>query len=169
MARPRNRTRSPQTDATDSPATEDGVTNGGTTENASAAVEEPGPVVPQGVVAAELAELEKLRELAAELTELLEKVASREKKLDQLSLVSNAELMVLLTALGPLRSMSKPTLPEPSGIDEYVEDMIDPEFGLRPARRIITKAAEHILHGYPALQFPGLKPHCGPTDDSDGQ
>ncbi|MEM7151483.1 MAG: hypothetical protein AAF799_01525 [Myxococcota bacterium] len=106
--------------------------------------------------------------MAAELTALLEKVATREKQLAELSLESSADLMVLLTALGPLRTMSAPKLPEPSAVDEYIEDMIDPEFGYRPARRMITRAADHILNGYPALQFPGMQPKPA-ADDTDAE
>lgn len=77
--------------------------------------------------------------------------AHRPPRRPELALETLGELLVLLTALQP-RAGTTP--PAPSRIDEYIEDMIDPEFGLRPARRVISEAAELILRGQPALERP---------------
>ena len=55
-------------------------------------------------------------------------------------------LAALMTRLvGPPPYTLKPAPHQPSTIDEYIEDMIDPEFGLRPARKTIERAAQQIL------------------------
>jgi len=82
----------------------------------------------------------------------------------ELPLETLAELLVLLTAL-PQAGGGR--LPAPSRIDEHIEDMIDPEFGLRPARKIITEAAELILRGHPALERPRGRSRRGRLLDSD--
>ncbi|MEX1364848.1 MAG: hypothetical protein AB1Z98_17100 [Nannocystaceae bacterium] len=77
-----------------------------------------------------------------------------------------AELLVLATAVRTLAVADREP-PPPSRIDEYVEDMIDPEFGLRPARKIITEAAEHILRGYEGLALPRQRRRPGQRLDED--
>ncbi len=110
----------------------------------------PTPILDAAVLAREL---EEVRQLSAELAVQIEKVIAQQRELEELSSETNAELLVLLTALRPLRlANTEPPVPRP--IDEYIEDMIDPEFGLRPARRMIVAAAEKILNGDDALRFP---------------
>lgn len=76
-----------------------------------------------------------------------------------------AELLVLLTGFRSLWEL--PEVPSPSRIDEHIEDMIDPEFGLRPARRIMTQAAERMLYGYDALRLPRRRRRPGVLTDLD--
>lgn len=90
--------------------------------------------------------------------------ACRPPRRPELTLETLAELLVLLTALGPRVGA---TPPAPSRIDEYIEDMIDPEFGLRPARKVIGEAAELILRGQPALERPRGRSRRGRLLDTD--
>jgi hypothetical protein len=105
-------------------------------------------------------------ETTAELTCQLERVIEERRQLETLSTETTAELLVLLTALRPLRLPSAEP-PARVPIDEYIEDMIDPEFGLAPARRTIVAAAARILEGYDALRFPQRAPACAPEPDED--
>lgn len=102
-------------------------------------------------------EVAEIRRLSAELAALLDRVVAQEQRLEALELTSASELLVLLTSLRSLRLLDA-VPPGPRPIDEHIEDMIDPEFGLRPARTVITAAAEQILQGYDGLRAPANPP-----------
>lgn len=99
-------------------------------------------------------ELEQVRRLAGELTSVLEQTIQRAQTVDEISKETTSELLVLLTAVRPLQAVGTMGSEKPPAIDEYIEDMIDPEFGLRPARTAILGAAERILRGHDAFHFP---------------
>ncbi|MEM9455030.1 MAG: hypothetical protein AAGF11_12690 [Myxococcota bacterium] len=96
--------------------------------------------------------LPEIRRIADDLRGLLDQLMGEKHQLEALSAETTANLLVLLTALRPFHSPGRPCPVESSQIDEYVEDMIDPEFGLQPARRSIINAAQHILRGYDLLR-----------------
>lgn len=91
------------------------------------------------------------------------------QRLDELELERASELLVLLTTLRSLRLLEAPRL-APRPIDEHIEDMIDPDLGLAPARTTIVAAAAQILGGYDALRLPARgrasRPGCE-LDDTD--
>jgi hypothetical protein len=163
---------SPPSSTTDSPAPGADEAAASTTPDAaettpSAAAPPTAGVVPPSASASELAlEVQELRRLTAELASLLDRIVAQEDRLEALQLGSTSELLVLLTSLRSLRLLDA-VPPAPSSIDEYIEDMIDPEFGLRPARTTITAAAERILHGYDALRFPSQAPAAAPRRKPD--
>lgn len=113
---------------------------------------------------------DELLRLARALRRELERChEQRPPRAPELTLETLAELVVLLTALRPLEGdLGRPPL-EPSRIAPYIEDMIDPEFGLRPARTIITQAAEQILRGYGALELPRRGARRGRSLDGDDE
>lgn len=115
------------------------------------------------------AQIDEIRRLTAELAQLLDSVVAQQERLEGLELGSASELLVLLTSLRSLRLLdAAPLVPMP--IDEHIEDMIDPEFGLAPARTTIVAAAERILSGYDALRLPvrAAAPRPGyKLDDTD--
>jgi len=111
---------------------------------------------------------EEIRELARELRRRLEHCHQhRPQGRDPLSLETFADLLVLLTAFRTLWDNIGSEPPGPSRIDDYIEDMIDPEFGLQPSRRIIVQAAERILRGYEGLRFPRRRRAPGLSTDLD--
>jgi len=108
-----------------------------------------------------IAQQGKLESLSAAVTRQLDQVIAQQQRLESLSTTTSAEVMVLLTALRPLRLPSAAAT-GPSKIDEHIEDMIDPEFGLGPARKAVEAAARHILRGYEGLRWP---PRGSDSDD----
>ncbi|MCA9656590.1 MAG: hypothetical protein KC501_42190 [Myxococcales bacterium] len=109
--------------------------------------------------------MDEIRRLALELTSLLEQAIQRAQQVEDASVKETSELLTLLAAVRPLRVFAAQEPPAPSKLDEYIEDMIDPEFGLRPARTVISQAAERILNGYDAFHMPRRR---GSSDGSDG-
>ncbi len=126
----------------------------------------PPPTQVTAVDHAVVLELEEVRRLAQQLSELLERTLQREQRVQTLDRENTSNLLVLLTALGPLRGADA-RVSEPSKIDEYIEDMCDPEFGLQPARKVILQSAKHILNGYEGLRFPARPRRPGVLGDID--
>lgn len=112
-------------------------------------------------------ELDGVRSLANELTQVLEQSIQRAQQVDELTTETTSQLLVLLTAVRPLQTGSSAEPPQPSSIDEHIEDMIDPEFGLQPARQAIIAAGQRLLRGYEAFHFPRPSATATPPAETD--
>ena len=89
---------------------------------------------------------QSMTRLLRELLPLVSEYAAQGRVLNDEHVIADLSQLtaLLVQLLGALPPDISP-ISQRSRVDDYIEDMIDPEFGLKPARTTIERAAEIIL------------------------